>query len=244
MAPSIFIAIAGGAASGKKTVQAALQSTLLSLHTGPAEALTIELLHQRDFRRLPTSASGDADGLGCDSPHTLPQRTQAAELTGTRLSQRVCAETYDLDGLAAHVRRSHSTVVIAEGSYLLTHAALLALAAVKVFVDSDADVRLARRVLAQSPARLQATLEHHVAFGKRNYEAVVAPTKQVADIILPDARPDGNGVLLIASGVMDDIVKAVGARTGAPPRGKTHESKGVLCEADLTMGMPTYYETV
>lgn len=124
----------------------------------------------------------------------------------------------------------------------------------KVFVDSDADVRLARRVLSLPATELQETLKAHVAFGKRNYEAVVAPTKQVADIILPDGGgregETRNGVLLIAGGVMDDIVKVVGARAGLVGRAKSYEgkeakeAKGVLCEADLTMGMPTYYETV
>ena len=117
-----------------------------------------------------------------------------------------------------------------------------------MFVDSDADVRLARRVLSLPPAKLEDTLKAHVEFGKRNYEVVVAPTKQVADIILPDGGSKegevGNGVMLIAGGVMDDIVKAVGARAGIGSRRKSYEGKGVLCEADLTMGKPTYYETV
>ena len=60
----------------------------------------------------------------------------------------------------------------------------------KVFVDSDADVRLARRVLRDLESRglpLEMVLDHHLKVSKVAYERHILPTKQVADIILPGA---------------------------------------------------------
>lgn len=75
----ILIIIAGGAASGKKSVMKALETSLLSLHKGPG-AFTVETLHLSDFL-LPTAAADpkqDPERIGA---HALPQPPTAQPLT-------------------------------------------------------------------------------------------------------------------------------------------------------------------
>lgn len=113
----------------------------------------------------------------------------------------------------------------------------------KIFVDSDEDVRLARRVLRDLESRglpLEIVLDHHLKVSKVAYERHILPTKQVADIILPGASNQA-GVELVAQGVMDDLRS--GRKSGAGATGAAG-LPNVLSEADLTMGMPEYYETV
>ena len=99
-------------------------------------------------------------------------------------------------------------VVLCEGSHLFAHPVLVSLAAVKIFTESDPDVRLARRVLRDSAPPRSFTLEqifdHHVRFGKPAAELAIQPTKVLADIILPRGA-EGPGVELIANGILDDL---------------------------------------
>ena len=87
---------------------------------------------------------------------------------------------------------------------------------------------------------LEMVLDHHVKVSKAAYERHILPTKQVADIILPGASIQA-GVELVAQGVMDDFRS--GRKTGVGATGAAG-LPNVLSEADLTMGMPEYYETV
>ena len=112
-------------------------------------------------------------------------------------------------------------VVLCEGSHLLAHPVLVSLAAVKIFTESDPDVRLARRVLRDSAPPLSLPLEQifddHVRFGKPAAELAIQPTKILADIILPRGA-EGPGVELIANGILDDL-KALGKGAGAGAAG-------------------------
>ena len=116
-----------------------------------------------------------------------------------------------------------------------------------MFVDCDADIRLARRVVRDLEERaipLDTIFDQHVRHSKAAYTQLILPTKQSADIILPGGGGGVNvaGVELIAHGVMDEYNgrgRGVGAVTVA------HGSGSILAEGDLmASGLPSYYETV
>ena len=116
----------------------------------------------------------------------------------------------------------------------------------QIFVDSDSDVRLARRVVRDLEERslpLDAIFDQHLRHSKSSYELVILPTKQTADIILPGASIAG-GVELIAQGVMDDVRSGRMRRGAGATEVVVHAGLDILSEADLVGGGVGYYETV
>ncbi|KAH8144694.1 uncharacterized protein LAJ45_11288 [Morchella importuna] len=239
---SILISISGGSSAGKKTVLTGLES---ALRAASNNTLSITTLHQRDFLHPLTEAqhASAADGkldlekLGVYDLDFMAE-TISALLAG---AGNVKVPVVD----AQHRRGGERTVVeapdvvIAEGCYLLTHRRLVELAGVKIFVDCDADVRLARKVVRDqetSKLPLDVILDQYVRHCKPAYEQTILPTKTVSDIILP-AGAEGPGIELIAHGVMDDLK----GRRRRPSLTLTSYS---LSEVDLTSGAGSYYQAV
>ncbi|KAI5815437.1 P-loop containing nucleoside triphosphate hydrolase protein [Pyronema omphalodes] len=191
MAP-ILIAIAGGSASGKKSVQTALANSLQSHGT-----VTVKCLHQTDF------VSDKAVELD-------PEELDAFDLP------RLHNEVSRLLEAAEASRDKDSEVIIVEGSFVLLHQGIRDRADVKIFVDADADVRLARRVIRDLAGRqlpLETILDQHVRVSKAAYERHILPTKQVVDIILPGDNINA-GVDLVAQGIMDRVTDRKNGKAG------------------------------
>ncbi|KAI5786366.1 hypothetical protein DFH27DRAFT_655892 [Peziza echinospora] len=153
-------------------------------------------------------------------------------------------------------------VVLVEGQYLLCDQRLLESATVKIFVECDPDVRLARRVLRdstqattvpsptssspQTPTTTKPALsldyifDQHIRFSKPSSEIVIQPTKVLADIILPRGA-EGPGVELIANGVVDDLRDGRGRLRGEKGGERGGERGGTTL---LESGAGGYYEMV
>lgn len=85
-------------------------------------------------------------------------------------------------------------------------------------------------------------LDQYVRHSKPAFEQTILPTKNVSDIILP-AGAEGPGVELIAYGVMDDI-KGKRKRVSISHSTSHTLLPLALGEADLTTGVPSYYQAV
>ncbi|TGZ82021.1 P-loop containing nucleoside triphosphate hydrolase protein [Ascodesmis nigricans] len=209
--PPTIITIAGGHASGKKNVQHALETQLVALHPG----LKVKLLHLDDFPS--EKARSEADG----NRNPDPERLEAFDLNA------LYAELHRLKTLPPDIP-DQPNVVIAEGPYLLRHPGIVEIGDINIFVDCDADIRLARRVtrdLASGLLPLSAIFEQHVRYSKRSFEQYIAPTKVLSDIILPAGAIEA-GVELVARGVVDDVTAGVvgkGRRRGREVEGVVGE---------------------
>ena len=129
-----------------------------------------------------------ADPKAFDWPHMLETMTQLRQG-----ASRVAVPTYDF---VTHSRlpADHDThveapeIVIFEGILALHDDEMRNLYDLKVFVDADADVRLARRIKRDMEDRgrdLSGILEQYERFVKPATESFVVPTKAYADIVVP-----------------------------------------------------------
>ncbi|KAI5798817.1 P-loop containing nucleoside triphosphate hydrolase protein [Geopyxis carbonaria] len=252
---TILIVIAGGHASGKKCVQVALKEAFQVLSPDGQPIPTTALLHLVDF--LSPNVSGDLeclDAYDLDALVDVVRRVRAGEDAVT------CpiVDVKNMRHLVGQTRKLPTApdVLIVEGCYVLGHKPLVAMADVKIFVDCDPDVRLARRVMRDLEERqlpLDTIFDQHVRCNKASFEMDVLPTKTISDIILPSDSITA-GVELIAQGVMDDIRrgrKTAGLQTPVASRGAsatvaavTKQLPVTLSEADLISGTPSYYDTV
>jgi uridine kinase len=82
-----------------------------------------------------------------------------------------------------------SKVIIVDGILIFEHKELRDLMDIKVYVDTDADVRLARRILRDVRQRgrsMESVIDQYITTVKPMHEEFVEPSKKYADVIIPE----------------------------------------------------------
>ena len=99
-------------------------------------------------------------------------------------------------------------VVVFEGIFALYDEAIRDLMDLRIFVDSDSDTRLARRVrrdMAQRERTLTSVLDQYEKYVKPAFDVYIAPTKRYAHVILPQQTKNPEGVQLIAQHIKTQL---------------------------------------
>lgn len=179
------LGIAGGSGSGKSTIARALLEAL-----APGQGV---LLQQDHYYRPQTHLAADArEKVNYDHPDALELELLARHVDALKAGEPIVRPTYDFsthDRQPEGVRVEPAPIVVVEGILVLVDDALRARFDVKLFVDTDADIRLMRRI--------RRDLEHRgrtfAQVRKQYYETVrpmhmafVEPSKRHADIIIPE----------------------------------------------------------
>ena len=180
-----IIGIAGGSGSGKSTIA---RSILDDLPKGAG--LMLEQDHY--YRSQANVPQSEREKVNYDHPDALEMELFIAHLDQLRRGETIARPTYDF---AAHDRAPEpemlapAPVIVVEGILVLADERLRARFDVKIFVDTDADIRLMRRI--------RRDLEHRgrtfAQVRKQYYETVrpmhiafVEPSKRFADLIVPE----------------------------------------------------------
>ncbi|KAI8055350.1 uridine kinase [Syncephalis plumigaleata] len=101
-----------------------------------------------------------------------------------------------------------ANVIIVEGIFTLYDKKLMDLMDLKIFVDTDADVRLARRMkrdICERSRELQGVIEQYERFVKPMYDQYVHPTIHNADVIIPRGLDNHIAIDLIAKHVQRQL---------------------------------------
>lgn len=198
MSRGFLIGIAGGSASGKTLIAAKIYETLGS----DGVVILKQDSYYRDLRHLPEAARA---AQNFDHPDAFDTPLLLAHLQ-TLLAGGVVEEpSYDF---VNHARESRSerkgaaSVVILEGILILAEPELRALMDIKVFVDTDADVRLLRRIKRDVHDRgrtVDAVLSQYESSVKPMHLQFVEPSKRYADVIIPEGGLNRVAVDLLSS---------------------------------------------
>lgn len=100
-------------------------------------------------------------------------------------------------------------VIILEGIFALFYARLLGLADLKIYVDTDPDLRLSRRIRRDIQERgyeLNRVLNMYIDTVKPSHEAFIAPTKKNADFIIPGEKEFGRVLTMLNSYLKYEII--------------------------------------
>jgi uridine kinase len=179
------VGVAGGSGSGKTTVVRRIMEAL-----GGFDVTVVE--HDRYYRDHPELRLEDRAALNYDHPHALDTELLVEHVRTLRAGGTVELPIYDF---ARHARRPETTTVrpgaaiIVEGILIFTDKALRALMDVKVFVDTDDDVRFIRRLqrdVAERGRTTESVIDQYVNTVKPMHLEFVEPSKRYADIILPE----------------------------------------------------------
>ena len=186
MTPAPFvIGVAGGTGSGKTTVANAI------LRRVGEDGMSV-LFHDayyRDWADLPKDV---LDRKNFDHPDSLETELLVRHVRALREGMVVEAPIYDfrLHRRAPETRRVEPLpVVLVEGILIFAEPELRKLFDVKIFVDTDADVRLIRRIrrdIAERGRSLDSVVEQYQTTVRPMHLEFVEPSKRYADLIVPE----------------------------------------------------------
>jgi len=129
-----------------------------------------------------------------DHPDAFDWDLLYSTLEALSRGKTVSIPTYDfttnsrLPNVSTTLHGSISDIVIIEGILLFHPQQVLDLLDMKLFVDTDADTRLARRVrrdIAERGRSLESVLNQYERFVKPAFDKYILPTKKYADVIIP-----------------------------------------------------------
>ncbi len=181
----VIIGVAGGTGSGKTTVA---QAILRHVGDGRMSVLFHDAYY-RDFVDLPKDV---LDRKNFDHPDSLETELLIRHVKALKQGRAVEAPIYDfrIHRRAAETRRVEPTrVVLVEGILIFAEPELRTLFDVKIFVDTDADIRLIRRIrrdIAERGRTLESVVEQYQATVRPMHLEFVEPSKRYADLIVPE----------------------------------------------------------
>jgi len=181
----LVVGIAGGTGSGKTTVARKLAAAM-----PPGRCVTIE--HDAYYFDQSHLSPADRATVNYDHPAALDSALLARHLGELRAGRAVDVPIYDF---ASHTRRTEThrvepaSVIVVEGILVFVEAALREQMDIKIFVDTDPDIRLMRRIrrdLEQRGRSFQSVRDQYYATVRPMHIEHVEPTKRWADLIVPE----------------------------------------------------------
>ena len=180
----LVIGIAGGTGSGKTT----LMKNIIDRF---GDVVTV-LSHDNYYRRHDELTYEQRCKINYDEPAALETDLMAHHLDLLRQGQPIECPVYDF---AQHNRSDDTiivvpkSVIIVEGILIFENEPLRELMDIKIFVDTDADVRLCRRIKRDVNKRgrtLESVLTQYQETVKPMHEKYVEPSKKYADLVVPE----------------------------------------------------------
>ncbi|MBB6731397.1 uridine kinase [Cohnella zeiphila] len=194
----LTIGIAGGTGSGKTTVA---RSVMERLGTGQATFISQDNYY-KDHSNLDLE---DRATINYDHPLAFDNELLAEHLRSLQEGRVAFAPVYDFTVHARsrteNVRLEPNPIVILEGLHVLSDETLRGLLDIKVFVDTDPDVRILRRVLRDIEERgrtIQSIHHQYLSTVKPMHEAFIEPSKKYADLIIPEGGHNEVGIQLLS----------------------------------------------
>jgi uridine kinase len=178
----LVIGIAGGSGSGKTTL-------MKNLTKGFGDQITV-LSHDNYYRAHDDLPFEQRSKLNYDHPDSFETDLMIEHLKELKAGRPIECPVYDY---TIHNRTEETvtivpkSVIIVEGILIFENKALCDLMDIKIFVDTDADVRLIRRIkrdVAKRGRSLESVLTQYLTTVKPMHEQFVEPSKKNADLVV------------------------------------------------------------
>ena len=180
---NLIIGIAGGSGSGKTTLSLRLKERF-----GEDEVRLIS--HDSYYKRHDELPFEERCKLNYDHPDAFDTDLMIQDLKKLKAGQTIYCPVYDY---ALHNRTDQTVeirpakVIIVEGILIFQNKELRDLLDIKIFVETDADVRILRRALRDVEERgrsMQSVVTQYLTTVKPMHEQFVEPTRKYADIVV------------------------------------------------------------
>jgi uridine kinase len=194
----LVIGIAGGTGSGKTTVSRRMATAL------PTERCAL-IEHDFYYRDRGGLTLAEREALNYDHPDSLESDLLAEHLRRLRTGEAVDVPVYDFvtHTRSAETRRVEpAPVIIVEGILVFVEESVRAQMDVKIFVDTDADIRVLRRIrrdLEQRGRSFASVRDQYYKTVRPMHLQFVEPSKRWADLIVPEGGENSVAIDVILS---------------------------------------------
>ena len=180
----LIIGIAGGSGSGKTTLTNQIASQF-------DEQVTI-IKHDNYYKAHDDMDYDERSRLNYDHPNAFETDLMIEHLKALKNGQKVECPVYDF---TVHNRSKDTItivpnkVIIVEGILIFENKELCDLMDVRIFVDTDADVRIIRRIrrdVMERARSLESVMNQYIDTVKPMHEQYVEPSKKNANLIVPE----------------------------------------------------------
>lgn len=180
----LIIGIAGGTGSGKTT----LTNSLLKRFNGQVGVI----YHDNYYKRNDHLTYDERTELNYDAPTAFDNDLLVTHLKALIAGQTIETPVYDFTD---HNRSEETMIVqpqriiILEGILIFVEEEIRELCDIKIFVDTDADVRILRRLrrdVIERGRSIESVESQYLATVKPMHELHVEPSKRHADMIIPE----------------------------------------------------------
>ena len=202
----LVIGIAGGTGSGKTT----LMKNLIAEFSDNVTVLS----HDNYYKRHDELTYEERCQLNYDEPAALETDLMAHHLDLLRQGQAIDCPVYDFtvhNRSQETVRIVPKSVIIVEGILIFENQPLRELMDIRIFVDTDADVRLCRRIKRDVNKRgrsLESVLTQYQDTVKPMHERYVEPSKKFAHMVVPEGGKNWVALDLIRGRILRHLKEA------------------------------------
>jgi uridine kinase len=209
---NILIGVAGGTGSGKTTVTRALRDRF-----GAGELTLVEQdFYYKAHGHLPLEARAR---INYDHPDAFDTDLLVEHIERLLGDERIAKPVYDFKEhtrLAETIEVRPSHVIILEGILVLENPRLRDLMDIKIFVDTDADVRILRRLkrdIEQRGRSMEQVITQYLSTVRPMHLQFVEPSKRYADIIIPEGGHNRVALEMLVAKV-EYLLRRVGEKVG------------------------------
>ncbi len=181
----ITIGVAGGTGAGKTTVSRAILDRV-----GTENIAYLEHdAYYKDLRDIPFA---DAQFINFDHPDTLETSLLIEHVQQLKRGESVAVPKYDFttNRRLSEVKTVYpQPIILVEGILIFAEPELRRLFDVRIFVDTDPDIRFIRRLkrdLAERGRTVESVIEQYLTSVRPMHLDFVEPSKRYADVIIPE----------------------------------------------------------
>ena len=194
----VVIGVAGGTGSGKTTVARAILK-----RTGTQQISLIQ--HDAYYRDLADLPGAQRAMLNFDHPDALDNKLLIAHLRQLKAGRPIEMPVYDF---TTHTRTGQTRrvephrIILLEGILIFAVESLRQLMDVKIYVDTDADIRFIRRLqrdIAERGRTMESVIRQYLATVRPMHQEFVEPSKRYADVIIPEGGFNEVAIEMIAA---------------------------------------------
>lgn len=201
----IVIGIAGGTGSGKTTITRKIMQ-----HFGGDVSV---VYHDNYYKAHHNMSYNERTKLNYDHPDAFDTDLLIEDLKKLRRGETIQCPVYDYtarDRSSKTVTVKPAKVIVVEGILIFQSEELCKLMDIKIYVDTDADVRILRRIVRDVRDRgrsLESVVNQYLTTVKPMHEQFVEPSKRKADIIIPEGGHNQVALEMVLERVRAHITK-------------------------------------
>lgn len=202
----LIIGVAGGSGSGKTTVVEHIMETF-----GQEDILLLQ--HDSYYRDLKHLSFEERTKHNFDHPSSLETELMIKHIKALKEGYQVQVPIYDF---TKHIRKEETKqaeprrIILIDGILIYSEQELREQMGIKLYVDTDDDIRLLRRInrdILERERELENVLAQYKKFVRPMHLEFVEPSKRYADIIIPRGGKNEVALQMVNARIQDELAE-------------------------------------